>query len=163
MDQQLLNFILNSNYTLNQALRRLHLLKDFLVIKLYTTDKKDVLGDISEEDNRWLSSLDEQFLQQFNKKNLYQSFQAAEEEIKKIQPLIVYVPFELPEAEAAKIGQNLRQDYGSNFMMEVKLDPSLIAGVSLTWNGIYKDYSLRKRITDNREVILNSLKSFAHK
>lgn len=161
MEQKLLDTIMAGSFTQTQALKRLRDLKEFLVNKLFTSGSKEL--QILTTEDPWLSTLNPDFFSQFDKKNTYHLFEAAEKAIKKMSVLIIYVAVELPEAEIAKLGAALRQVYGKKFLLEIKLDPGLIGGASLVWNGVYRDYSIRKKITDNRQVILNSLKSYVHK
>ena len=75
-----------------------------------------------------------------------------------LQIRIIFIPFELPEEGMAALGQRMRRLFGKNFLAEIKLDPNLLAGAALVWDGVYKDYSLREKIEDNRERIIKTLR-----
>lgn len=161
MEEKLLATIINQSFTQAEALRHLRSLKEFLVNKLFTSGGKTT--EPVEEENAWILALGEEFLKQFDKKNIYRLFEETEATIKKIPLLVIYVAVEIPESEVTALGTKIRQTYGNEFLLEIKLDPGLIAGASLVWNGVYKDYSIRKKIADNREIILNSLKTYANR
>lgn len=156
--EELTTKILDGSYTQTQALKRLRALKDLGIAKLF--GKQETKDEILVEQDSWFASLDKNFFRPFTKDNVYKLFEDAEKAIKDIKPLMIYLAVEIPEVEIAKIGQYLRQTYGNNFLMEIKIDPSLIAGTAFVWNGIYKDYSLRQKITDNRQAILSTLKGY---
>jgi hypothetical protein len=159
MTATLTDIILKDSFTTAEALRRVRFLRDVSVNKLFgSNDTQAILKNLPASDHAWLNSLGDGVYQQFNQDNVYKFFKEAEKAIKEIQPLTVFLPFEIPPEEAARLGNTLRRSYGNNFLLEIKLDPSLIAGAAFTINGMYKDYSLRKRIDDNRQQILEAIK-----
>ncbi len=163
MDTQLLDQILRDNFTPTSCLRRLHLLKDLMAKKLFQKDqvlKKSELLLLGKEDADWINTIDKSLLDELNGKNYDQIFQSVEEKIKQIQPLTIFVPLAFSNDQVIEIGLYLRRTYGSNFLMETKIDPSLIAGAALSWKGIYKDYSLKKRMEDQKPLVLNALKQY---
>lgn len=151
MTQDIIDQILANTYTQADALRRIGILKDAVMGKLFGSEK------IAS------AQIPQNIYSYFTQKNAYKLFDEIITEIKKITPLVVYLPFEIPEQELINLGIYLRKDYGKNFLIEVKYDPSLIAGTALIWNGIYKDYSIRQKIADNHEVIIEMLKDYMHK
>lgn len=153
---EILDKVLEDTFTIYEARKRLRNLKNFLVNKLFAQGSKQ--DELNQEDLDFLNSLDEKFLSNFNKINLYQVFDALEESLNKISPLVIYLPFEIGHKESFQIGIWLRKNYGKNFLFEVKFDPSLIAGCALVWNGIYKDYSLKAKIAENQVQIIAKFK-----
>lgn len=167
MIDQLLDQILANTFTQSQALSRLHVLKDLVLVKLFgqknvpqTTETKKERSPA--QATNWIISLGNIY-RHFTRENVYKTFESLEQEIKKIQALVVYLPFELPEQSIAEIGSYLRNQYGKRFLLETKTDPTLIAGTALVWKGTYKDYSIRKSIQDNRSLILTTLKEYLSK
>jgi F0F1-type ATP synthase delta subunit len=160
--QDLLDKILERTFTKPQALSRLRVLKDLALTHLFEeTSKKEAEEKPVQspaQETVWIVSLGTDIYKNFTRDNVYQIFNEVETEIKKINPVIVYLPFELPDTELTQLGQYFRRDYGKRLLIDVKLDPSLIAGTALVWNGIYRDYSLRKKINDNRQLIIKTLK-----
>lgn len=162
MEDQLLKLILADSFTQTKALRRLRILREAVLKKLFTSteEKGALLEQFSGEDAAWFAALPKNLLDKFNDKNVYQSFNKIEDKIKSIKPLVMYLPIKLSEEAVIEIGKHLRSSYGEGFMMETKIDPSLIAGPRLIWNGLVKDYSLLRKIENNRQDIMATLKQF---
>lgn len=157
----LLDYILSDTYTQTDALRRLRLIKYLALQKLFGSSKEKE-EEISPEDSAWLSTQDKT-LALLTRENVYEETEAVTDKILSINPLVVYLPFELLYQEVQKLGRRLRTTYGKNFLVEVKIDPNLIAGCALVWNGIYKDYSLRQKIQEQKEKILQVFRGYAEK
>lgn len=153
MPKQLLDQILSETYTQTEALDKLRSLKSLVLANLFSHGAKETKPS-------WLISLGADFLKNFNRDNVYQTFNELETEIKSIKPLTIFLPFEMSEEALTKIGKYLRSSFGSNFLFEAKIDPGLIAGAALVWNGIYKDYSVRQKIVENRGKILAMLQEY---
>lgn len=157
MTQNLLDNILAKTYTQTEALSRLHALKNLLVVELFG-HKDSHPSAVHAQETSWLVSLGKDFYKHFNKNNVYKIFDSLESEIKQIKPLVVFLPFELPEEGITVLGQRLRKLFGKRFLAEIKIDPTLLGGAAFVWNGVYKDYSIRKKIEDNKERIIKMLK-----
>lgn len=165
MMPNLLDMILEGVYTQTDSLRRLRLLKEQTTVKIFggskdQTPNSPIPSDLSDEEQGWLDKTMADISSSINKNNLYQAFNGLEKEIKSIEVLAVFIPFEMPKDEVARLGMYLRQTYGKNFLMELKFDPKLVAGTALSWKGIYKDYSLHQRMLDNQTQILQTLKKY---
>lgn len=154
----LLQQILTDNFTQTQCLKKLRLLKELLLKSLFSAEETNKGED--PEFESWLKQLDPKLLKQINQHNIYTIFNKLEEQINSIQPLVVYLPITIPQAEIKKLALYLRQSMGKNFLIEIKLDPDLIAGPAFVWKGIYRDYSIRARINLNKETILERLNKF---
>jgi len=166
MIKDLLDQILSQTYTQTQALARLRVLKDLVLLQLFGHGYKKQANPLKLPPNQqtnWLVTLNQEIFKNFTKDNAYQIFDELEREIRTIKPLVVCIPFELPEEGITELGQYLRKIFGKNFMAEIKIDPSLIAGTALVWNGVYKDYSIRNKISDNRDQILHIIKEYLKK
>ncbi len=96
---------------------------------------------------RELSSVEDQVR---SRKIKAEDYNAARDEIKAIEPLYFYLPFELPEEEILKISSKLRRDYGKQFLIETRVDPQLLGGCALSYKGVYKDYSLKDRLNKTK-------------
>ncbi len=166
MGKDLLEQILAETYTQTEALQRLRVLRELIFLQLFGEgEKKTIDAPITPpvQQTGWMASFDRQIFKTFTKDNVYKIFNEIEAEIKKIRPLVVFVPFELPEIGITAIGQYLRKNFGKNFLFETKIDPAIIAGTALVWNGIYKDYSVRQKIIENRKQILEMMKGYLKK
>lgn len=146
MDSNLLNLILSNTFTPAQALNKLHQLKKKAVAVFFQVSPKP----------------DPILPQYINRDNVYQVFEAAEKEIKAIPALVIYLPIELPSEQLIILGNYVRKFFNNDhFLIEVKLDPTLLAGPAFVWQGIYKDYSIRQKLLENHQAILEIIKSQA--
>ncbi|MBI2020461.1 hypothetical protein HYS94_03480 [Candidatus Daviesbacteria bacterium] len=158
MDQQILTTILNDTFTVTQLKHRLVMLKSYLTKKLFGTSDET---NLEQTDLNWLSSLGEAFYQKFTKDNVYQILNDLQTQTNQIVPLTIYLPFEVEQSSSAQIGSFARTSFNHpTLLLEVRYDPTLIAGCALSWKGIYRDYSLKAKIEDKKEEILTTFKSF---
>lgn len=152
-----LSTILNNTFTLTQLKHRVRILKSYLLKALFGGE----IEPLSTADLNWLKSLPTPFYQQFNKDNTYQILAELENNIQKIIPLIIYLPFETDDQAILNISIFVRQTFNQpSLVLDIKYDPNLIAGCALSWKGVYKDYSLRARIEERKGETLESFKKF---
>lgn len=148
---------LNKTYTLKQAKSRLLALKNYFNRLFF---KPDLNLSINQQDLAWINSLDQSFLREFNKNNMSENLKNLEEEISKLKPLIIYLPFEMPFEEQTKLGLWLRQKINKNIIYDIKIDQSLIGGCAFSINGVYKDYSIKQRLIIQQQKIFENFKSY---
>lgn len=153
MKDTLLNLFLNQTYSTHQAQQRLILLRNYFENKFFKTS-------VNFQKDPWTESLGEQFFKQFTAINVYKILSDLEKRLQSLKKLTIFVAFEIPDDEIDKIGANLRKNIKDLFLLETKIDPALIAGAALSWKGVYKDFSLRQTIEENKERILSSFKSY---
>ena len=155
----ILNIILQNTYTQTQLKHRVRTLKAYLEKALFTTDRN--LKDASQSDLNWLNSLPDTFYKNFNRENIYQIFTKIEPEIEKLPTLTLYLAFEPNEQAISYLGPMVRKIFEDpTLLTSIKVDPSLIAGCGLSFNGMYKDYSLRAKIEEKKEQIMENFKQF---
>lgn len=118
---------------------------------------------LSESDLAWVNSLGEDFLKTFSPTNLDVTLEKLSQDIKILPHLTIFVPFDMPDTEVNKIGIWLRTNTKQKFVFETKIDPDLIGGCALSYKGIYKDYSLRVSIEENKQQIRENLNSYLKK
>lgn len=163
MEDEVLKILINSNYTVNQLYTRLRLLHDLLTMMLFNTGEAFNPNLLSNEDKIFIDKVDKDLLAQFNPGNFEEVFRNLEAKIKAIKPLVIYTAVEIPEYEGALIGMYVRRYFKPDLILDFKLDPNLIGGTALVFNGVYKDYSVRKQIEDNKQVIIGQFKDFLGK
>lgn len=154
--------IIDSTYTKRQLERRIRSLKFYISNRLFAPGNAQIQESVGEQELYWIISLDEDFYTNFTKENMDKLLKNFEEEAAKIEPLTVFIAFDIPEADLEFLGQKLRKKYGQSFLLDVKHDPSLIGGAAVVWKGVYQDFSLAKRIRDNQAQILERIKEFVH-
>lgn len=156
---EILAVILKDTYALTQLKSRLRVLKSTLVKTFFGSKEPDL--PIPPQDLNWLKSLPESFYQKFNKDNIYQIFTELEAKIPKLSVLTMYLVFEPDFMTLNEIGITARTTFSQPaLLVDIKLNPGLIAGTALVWKGIYKDYSVKAKIEQGREEILQEFKKF---
>ncbi len=160
MEDQLYKSIISNTYTAREFQKRLRVLKGYLLITLFGGQSKDADQAEIDQESRWIQTLDRSLLNQINSKNFYPLFESLDKKIKSVRLLTIYISFDMPKDEVARLGQTLRQTYGADFLFDVRFDPNVIGGVALVWNGIYKDYSVRSNIDGKKAEILTAFRKF---
>lgn len=146
----LLPTILQNTYTLSSLKHKLNILKAYLLHQFF-----GVPSDEKEAD--WIKGLP---LQNISKDNVYEVFKSMEQAIAKLPTLTIYLTFEADDQSLAQIGIFARKAYLPSLLLDIKYDPNLIAGCSLVWKGVYKDYSLRAKIEEKKQEILTGFKKY---
>lgn len=177
MNKDLSRIFLTNVNTKIEALRRLRLLKGFLNQIFFEQQSKvdikqsidrffEVSQDASEfieVDKAFFLKLGDDFYKQFNTRTLNKQLEELEATLNQVKGVIVYLPIELPQTEVEKMGQWFKVNVGEQTIMDIQYDPTLIGGAAFSYNGVLKDYSLRARITTQKEMILQTLLSFKEK
>ncbi|MDP3733366.1 MAG: hypothetical protein Q8Q91_02375 [Candidatus Daviesbacteria bacterium] len=154
----LLNTILKDTFSTNLLKHRLRILKTNLLKTFFGSQTEELF--LSAEDMNWLKSIPLPLYQQFNKDNVYQIFSNLETEISKLKILTIYLTFEPDEITLGQIGAFARKTFDPALLLDIKLNPNLIAGTAFVWKGIYKDYSLHAKIEEKKPEILEGFKKF---
>lgn len=158
MENEILQIILQNTFTKLALRHRLRALKSHLEKGLYGAPLNDQY--IPGEDIAWLASLPGDVFARFSKDNLSSTFKKIDQAVNTLPILTIFLPFETDDAINLQIGSFARITFKKNVILETKYNPSLIAGCALSWNGIYQDYSLKARIEERKDQILESFKRF---
>ncbi len=159
MDQDILDTILKDTFSLSQFKRRVRLLKSNLLKIFFGGVTNKIISP--EQDSDWLKSLPPGFYSAFNKDNVYKIFSIIEQEIPKLSILTMYLTFEPDNLTLNQVGTYSRKTFNSPLLLlDIKVDPNLIAGTALVWKGVYQDYSLRAKIEEKKEEISEGFKRF---
>jgi F0F1-type ATP synthase delta subunit len=156
--EEILAKVLENTYTKQELVKRVRILKSYIKDRIFSSTV--TVDNIDASEIEWLSSLEVQFLNFFNKYNIDPIFKTLDEEILKVDPLTVYLAFEPDKQSIRSISHFLKEEYGRYILIDIKFDPNLIAGCALVWKGIYRDYSLRAKITSNRDEIIASFRRY---
>lgn len=182
MDKQIttkedpLQILLINTFTKNEMLRRLRMLSDLINYKIFklgnTSDLKKVFEAVKleysqqsfhphfEADLEFFEGLSENFYAGFLPEHASTQLEAIEKQVSETKIILIYVPFEMPEIEIQKLGKWFKQNMGPLILFDLVFDPSLIGGCALSLNGIYKDYSLKQKINDNKSLVLEQLTGY---
>lgn len=155
--EEILNTILADTFSVTQLKHRLRLLKAGLLTKFFGGQPDTSL---SAEELNWLKKLPESFYQRFNKDNVYKIFTDLDAQIPRLPTLTMYLTFEPDELSLSQIGTYARNSFNPKLILDMKTDPNLVAGTSLVWKGVHKDYSLHAKIIEKREEIFQEFKKF---
>lgn len=162
MERKLLETILENTFTKSDLERRLRLLKEYLVKSLFrevkagkvTPELLNIKSDRA-SDLEWLENLS---FGHFNRQNLHEKLNEIAKMAQDLPTIVINLSVEPTEREISDIGSKVRATFKDNFLINIKIDPSLIAGCSLVWEGVIKDYSLRAKIEEQKQAILQSFK-----
>lgn len=177
--EELTSQVIKGTFSKNELLRRSRLLNDFLSFRLFNSEGiaiKDLKEQIQKffaahsqntpelsvlaQEADWLNSLTEEFFSKFTKENFNVVFENLEKELVSTVPVIIYLPFFMPEKEQKELGEWLKKNVSDSILFETTYDPNLIGGCSLSYRGVTKDYSIHGRIEANRQTITEDLKGF---
>lgn len=158
MDTEILNTILQNTFSLAQFKTRVNLLKANLLKTFFGGNGENTTPPL--QDLNWLQSLPPGFYQKFNKDNVYSIFTELGKAQTKLPVLTMYLTFEPDDQTLSQIGEYVRKNFGQNLLLDIKLDPKLIAGTSLVWKGMIHDYSLKAKLQEKKTEILQGFKKF---
>lgn len=152
-----LSILLQTTYSLSSLKLRLRILRSHFNQIFFNPTSQEQL---TPTDFAWINSLPKPFLAQFNKNNLSQIVTDLENNISKLQVLTLYLPFEINNQIGQDLGQKVRTNFNQLLLLDIKYDPALIVGCAMVWKGIYKDYSLKAKIGQEKTQILESFKKY---
>jgi F0F1-type ATP synthase delta subunit len=173
----LIDPIIYLSITTNQAIRRIRVVKAFVNFILFENkDQKDFDRSLVEfaqdrekrkladshlqEDILFIRSLGIQYFSQFTAKNIGDIFSEVDKRVDEGKIITLYIPFNIPEDELAKLGGWFKSNLGNTTLLDISYDPNIIGGCAISYKGVYKDYSLREKINQNKNRILESLVSY---
>jgi hypothetical protein len=74
-------------------------------------------------------------------------------ELVEAKTLTMSVAAELPGQSVARIANWVKSNVGTDVVLELKIDSSLLAGTTITFNGKFKDYSFKEELVKALEKI----------
>lgn len=170
MEEQFLEEILKDTYSLGSFKKRVMALKLKIEKKIFrTSDDKEAQDDsVKEKDTtqlseaeRWVLGIDSKILEDITPDNFKEVFERIEKFISEATSLSIYFVF-IPEQDQLKgVGEWLRKVLKNpKLIFDVKIDPSLIGGCAFAYKGVYKDYSLRAKISENKEKLMEEFRGY---
>lgn len=175
INSQILDQILKTTYTKKQVIRRFRLIRDFLNLVFFDlkpgTDFKQALAlfeqNLLNQKNSseskelfFLENLGESFFKLFNPETFHLELEQLQKSVLSVKTVTLYLPFEIPDVEIDKLGMWFKKNLGNNILFEIIFDPGLIGGAALSFNGVFKDYSLKQKIAENKQDIEKLLTGF---
>ena len=163
MEEKILNEILKDTFTLDSLRKRVQVLKVILERDIYRPEaaKNEKKTDLELREERWLSGFDKELITGMTSQ-MYGPLNARIEKfIAAIVPLTIYFVFIPDEAQLKAFGTWLRENLDQpRLVFDLKIDPRLIGGCAFVYKGVYKDYSLRARISDNKDKIIGEFRKY---
>lgn len=157
--------ILSNTYTTEQLYSRLALLREALERYFFKGEAGDA-GSASDAVRRFLaesgaddetkgaiSGWSEEFINSFTADNLYDELQKLWDAADDLPRLTLYTSINLRGEPASKAGRWARENLDERIILDVHIEPSVIAGASFVWQGKHHDYSVRRLLRDKREEI----------
>lgn len=158
---EILSTILKDTYSVTSLKHRLRILNSYFLKTFFGETEAAVDIPLSTQDSNWLKSLPESFYQKFNKDNVYEIFAGLEKEMENLKILNLYLTFEPDELTLSQIGFSARKTFNlSLLLLDIKVDPNLIAGTALVWKGVRRDYSLKAKLEEKRQDLSEEFRRF---
>lgn len=165
-DQQILNFILQNTFTKACFLKRLALLRGYLEAKYYKKADLDIesylnTGQVNGHDRLAVITWKNQFIHNFTAQNSYQIINKLTENLNRLPIITLYLAVIISDNDIDKIGGWFRNILKTQVLLDINLNPNLVAGCAFVYNGKYYDYSLRNLISSRKDQISRILQNYA--
>ena len=163
--RQIQQIILRQTFTKSQYLRRLTYIREYLescFFKNYTADFPAFMREIkaSQHDHEALAVLDKHFFNLFTRDNLYPLINTLTEELKVLPVLTLYLSVLIDDYLVDELGVWFRQNLHPELIMEIHIDPTLLAGSAYVWNNRYHDLSLHYFFDQKKDIINQIIDSY---
>lgn len=145
--EEIVKEFLEDVYTKDQALEKFDLLEKFLVDKFFSSSSPQLPSS--------LKGLSDEFYNYFTREEVYQKLSSLEKTLNRLKPLIIYLAFDPPQREIRELGRFIKDRMDKDIILEIRKNPSLVAGCALVWKGRYRDFSLRKIFQEKNDKILD--------
>jgi len=86
--------------------------------------------------------------EKFEQDDRLEEFEELEKKIKMAPVLNLSVAIDFSSGEISEILEKSREMFNKELFLNVRVDPGLIGGCVVIWNGVVQDYSLKKTIGD---------------
>src|SRR5258708_38708206 len=114
--------IIKDTYTLFQLKRRVKLLQSFFQQKFFQGVS---FQPENASDDNWLKTLPPIFFESFNKDNVSELLTSLNTKITSLQPLTIYLAFEVSDEGLQEIGKKSRSLFGPSILLDIKYNPTL--------------------------------------
>lgn len=152
----LVSLVTSNSFTKSEALRKLRALRELAVASTFGGKTN---FEVSDEEKKWCEKSIQKITKEIKDTNIEEVFADAEERLKNLEDLIIYLPSQFPAEEVKKIGERVRKDH-KPLLLEIKVDPELLAGAAFSYKGVYKDYSLKAKLEEERDHLREKIKKF---
>lgn len=185
-EEKILDELLKNTYTLEGLRKRYQVLKKKIEGEIYSAEVSEVSkvpsvskgeeksGDEKERDDvipatkyeiqntkDGLEGFDMELLKSIKNDDFVKLNEYIENFIKSAQSLSVYLVFSPEPAQLKEIGEWMRTNLKNpRLIFDIKVDAALIGGCAIAYKGVYKDYSLRAKISANKEKLIQEFREY---
>lgn len=157
--KKILDLLTSHSKTTHEASRYIMLLKSYLEAEYFNSPLD--LNELNDAEKAWIKTLGEENISQtISKDSLGEILKEVKSAVEKIDILVLFTAVELTTEGYNEVIKKVRSLTNKHLLIDFRLDPTLVAGCSLIWKGVYKDYSLKSRIEKNRDLILSQFKAY---
>lgn len=172
MEQKILDELLKDTFTLEVLRKRYQVLKGKIEGDIYHQEgesgimnhESSGLDDIEKGGLRGaerLKGFDEELLKGVKSSDYSKITDYIEDFIKNLEALSIYFVFVPDEKQIKEVGTWLRGNLKNpRLIFQVKIDPALIGGCAIAYKGVYKDYSLRSKIGENKSKLIEEFRKY---
>lgn len=167
MEEKILNEILKDTFTLDSLKKRVQVLKLILEKQIYRPHPPaggaddEPKSELEVREEKWLSGFNKDLLTGMTSDMFGPLNERIDTFIANINALTIYFVFIPDEGQIRQVGEWLRKNLDQpRLVFDFRVDPSLIGGCAFVYKGIYKDYSLRARISDNKEKLIEEFRKY---
>jgi hypothetical protein len=175
MEDQILNEILKDTYTVNSFKKRFQALRLKLVGEIYvrkeskeseaSTHPTQTAGldssDSKSKEQEWLAGFDQKLLSQLTSDQFSAMSDHIDQYLAGLNSLTIYFVFLPDHAQIKNIGEWLRKSLNNpKLIFNVKVDPGLIGGCAIVYKGVYKDYSMKAKISENKGQLIEEFRKY---
>lgn len=112
---------------------------------------RDMLNDV----------LCKELITQENREHIRLQIQTAQKAIRTSKKVQLTLTFQPDDTTISEFSSWIKTHAGKEFLIDIQIDKTIIAGAIITTNGLHKDYSLHKKLSDvfqiQREQLMDTL------
>jgi len=163
---QIQQIILQTTYTRADYLKNLTLIRKYVesrIFKNYSGKFTDFLleAKVSRHDRDAISHFDDHFFNFFTRENLYPLISGLTEKLKSLPALTLYLAVMIDDYLIDELGLWFRKNFHPELILEVRINPSLLAGAAFVWKNHYHDLSLHHFFKMKEEIINKIISDYA--
>lgn len=176
IEEKILNEILKTTYTADSFKKRFQAMRMMLSGQIYSGGREEKKEDEDAQSHiehgkketsseakaqKWLKGFDKNLLDGITSSQFSAMSEHIDHYISTLNPLTIYFVFLPDEDQVAEMGGWLRKSMNNpRLIFNVKVDPNLIGGCAIVYKGVYKDYSLRAKISANKEKLIEEFRKY---
>lgn len=155
MEEKILDKLLEDAYTLEEFRKKYQAFKQAAEANLYNDNQESQRKD--GENYGILKDL----AKEIKSGDFVRITQYLEDFMRTQEALAIYFVFMPERAQIKEVGEWLRLNLKHpRQIFQIKVDPTLIGGCAIAYKGVYKDYSLRSKIANNKSRLIEEFRKY---